>query len=396
MSRLGIPRRTLAITAANSLSAAAQGQFMFVLPWMVLALGYEPREAALATAFVYVPLLLSAIPAGLTGDNVPPLRVLRIALAATLAAALLYPLAVLAGLDWFWLVLLAAVVAGVARNYAEAAVMRGIADTTEGAALLRAHAVRTTVNQAALFGSPFLGLLLFRLGGADAVLVGICCLHVAALLLLVPVPRIGGDYVRERDLAALARALRSVRANARLRRICWATVTWNVFAGGALGIMPAVLREHLGLDEVAASAAFVTGTVAIVLLTLPLTRSMQRRAGPFAAFLAASAVQGAAVLLFVDPRLAAAAPLLMAAFLLSNSTAAASLNGARALEVEHAQQALLSILVMTVGMVGFVAGLTLVAVLQSVVGFGAVLVLTGAGMAVTAAGFRRPLVAETA
>ena len=65
MRRLGVPRRTLAITAANSLSAAAQGQ-----------------------------------------------------------------------------------------NYAEAALMRGIADTAQGSGLLRAHAVRTTVNQAALFGSP--------------------------------------------------------------------------------------------------------------------------------------------------------------------------------------------------------------------------------------------------
>ena len=393
MRRLGVPRRTLAITAANSLSAAAQGQFMFVLPWMLLALGSEPREAALATAFVYVPLLLSAIPAGLTGDNVPPLRVLRLSLGAMLAAALLYPLALLAGLDWFWLVFVAAVVAGVARNYAEAALMRGIADTTHGSALLRAHAVRTTVNQAALFGSPFLGLLLFRLGGADAVLVGICALQAVALVLLLPVPQIGGGYVRQRDLAALAAALGSVRSNPRLRRISWANLTWNVFAGAALGILPAVLREHLLLDEVTASAAFIAGMVVVVVLTLPVTRSAQRRLGPFPAFLAASAVQGAAVLLFVEPGLAALAPLLVAAFLLSNSTAAAALNGARALEVEQAQQALLNILVMTVGMIGFVAGLVLAAVLLGVVGFGAVLILTGLGMAVTAAGFRRPLLA---
>jgi MFS family permease len=140
--RLGVPRRTLAITAANSLSAAGQGQLMFVLPWMLLALGHDPRDAALATAFVYVPLLVTAIPAGITGDNVPPLRVLRLSLAATLAGALVYPVAVLVGWDWLGFVLFAAVVAGVSRNYTEAAVMRGIADTTQGAALLRAHAVR--------------------------------------------------------------------------------------------------------------------------------------------------------------------------------------------------------------------------------------------------------------
>ena len=393
MRRLGVPRRTLAITAANSLSAAGQGQFMFVLPWMLLALGHEPRDAALATAFVYVPLLVTAVPAGLTGDTMPPLRVLRLSLVATLAASLLYPLFLLAGRDWFWLVLLAAVVAGVSRNYAEAAVMRGIADTTQGSALLRAHAVRTTVNQAALFGSPFLGLLLFRVGGVDAVLLGICALQVVALALLVPVPRIGGGYARGRDLDSLTRAFDSVRMNPRLRRIGAANLIWNVFAGSALGMLPAVLREHLGLDEVTASTAFIAGMVVVVVLTLPVTRGVQRRLGPFPAFLAASAVQGAAVLLFVPPSLAVLAPLLVAAFLLSNSTAAASLNGARALEIAQDQQALLSIIVMTLGMIGFVLGLVLAAVLLGFTGFGLVLALTGLGMAVTAAAFRRPALA---
>ncbi len=79
------------------------------------------------------------------------------------------------------------------------------------------------------------------------------------------------------------------------------------------------------------------------------------------------------------------APLLVAAFLLSNSTAAASLNGARALEIEQDQQALLSIIVMTLGMVGFVAGVVLAAVLLGVTGFGLVLALTGLGMAATSA-----------
>lgn len=46
---------------------------------------------------------------------------------------------------------------------------------------------------------------------------------------------------------------------------------------------------------------------------------------------------------------------------------------------------------MTVGMIGFVAGLVLAAVLLGVVDFGALLILAGLGMAVTAAGFRRPL-----
>jgi hypothetical protein len=156
-----------------------------------------------------------------------------------------------------------------------------------------------------------------------------------------------------------------------------------------------VLREHLGLDELAASAAFIAGMVVVVVLTLPVTRGVQRRLGPFPAFLAASAVQGAALLLFVPPALAVLAPLLVAAFLLSNSTAAASLNGARAIEIEQDQQALLSIIVMTLGMLGFVAGVVLAAVLLGVTGFGRVLALTGVGLAATSAGFRRhPLLAR--
>lgn len=59
-------------------------------------------------------------------------------------------------------------------------------------------------------------------------------------------PRIGGGY--DRDVAALTRALDAVRANPRLRRIGWASLTGDVFAGSALGILPAVLREHLGLE----------------------------------------------------------------------------------------------------------------------------------------------------
>ena len=113
----------------------------------------------------------------------------------------------------------------------------------------------------------------------------------------------------------------------------------------------------------------------------------------FPAFLAASTVQGAALLLFVPSALAVLAPLLVAAFLLSNSTAAASLNGARALEIAQDQQALLSIIVMTLGMIGFVLGLLLAALLLGFTGFGLVLALTGVGMAVTAAAFRRPLLA---
>ena len=89
---------------------------MFVLPWMLLSRGSSPQVAALAGAFVYVPMLVTALPAGAWSDALDPLRLMRIVTAVSLAACALYPLASLAGQEWFGLVLVAAVVVGAMRN----------------------------------------------------------------------------------------------------------------------------------------------------------------------------------------------------------------------------------------------------------------------------------------
>lgn len=388
------PRRTLALISANSLTAAVQGQFMFVLPWMLLARGSSPQIAALSGAFVYVPMLLTALPAGAWSDAVDPLRLMRWVTAVSLAACSLYPLATLAGKDWFALVLLAAVVVGAMRNLTEGALFRGLADTTAGAGLLRAHAIRMTVNQAALFSTAFVGLLLFRVGGAAMVLAGICLLYVGALAILAVVPELGhepdpGTRVRDRMMGGMV----SLRANDRLRKISWVTLLWSVFGGAAVALMPAVLREHMGMDELRASATFVAGAVAVIVLTLPLVRIMQRRLGALTTFVVSTVLQGVTVLMLAESGMADVAPLLYCLFLLANSTAAASLGGARASAVEHEHQGLLNLTVGTVGLVGFLAGLVVAAGLLGPLGFGAVLAIVGTGMSLTAIGFRRSLVA---
>ena len=392
MSWLGVPRRTAALIGANSLSAAVQGQFQFVLPWMLLTRGHSPQAAAFAAGLVYVPLLLTAVPAGVGSDNTDPRRLMRAAIVISLMACSLYPLAALAGYDTFVLVLLAAVVVGSVRNFAEGALFRSIGDTTRGASLLRAHALRSTVNQAAVFGSPFLGLLLFRVGGVDAMMIGVCVLLVVAITVLGFVP----GFERESSSVTAMRetvsgGIASLRANSQLRAMGWANLTWNIFAGAAMGIMPSVLREHLGMDEAHASVTFIAGAIVVVVLTLPVVRAAQNRVGAITTFIVAITVQGLAVVLFADPRAAILGPLIYCLFLLSNSTAAASLNGARAAEVENDYQGLLNMALLTVGMIGFIAGVMLAAVLIEQVGFIVVLALIGAGMAATAVCFRRPL-----
>lgn len=394
MTRLGVPRRTAALIGANSLSAAVQGQFQFVLPWMLLARGHSPEVAAFAASLVFVPSLITALPAGAASDNMDPRKMMRIATVLTLGACLLYPVAVVAGYEMFVFVLVAAVVVGTVRNFGEGALFRGIGDTTQGPSLLRAHALRTTVNQAAVFGSPFVGLLLFRAGGVDAVMTGICVLLIIATGILSIVP----ELERGSESAAAMRqnvvdGVASLRGNDRLRAMGWVNLTWNLFAGAAMGIMPAVLHEHLGMDEGRASVTFIAGAAVVVVLTLPVVRSMQRRVGAVSTFIVAITVQGIAVILFAGPRAAILGPLIYCLFLLSNSAAAASLNGARASEVEHDHQGLLNMALMTVGLIGFVAGVLGAAALIGQLGFVAVLLIIGSGMGITAACFRRPLLA---
>ncbi len=225
-------------------------------------------------------------------------------------------------------------------------------------------------------------------------MIGICLLYAAALAILAVVPDLG----RAADPDTLVRdqvteGLTSLLRNRLLRRIGWVTLTWSLFGGAAVGIMPAVLREHIGMDELQASATFVAGAAAVVLLTLPVVRAAQRRIGAISTFVVASAVQGTTIVLFAGARAALVAPLLYCVFLLSNSAAAASLGGARAAEVAHDHQGMLNLVVGTLGLAGFLVGVLLVAGLLGPLGFGVVLALIGVGMTTTALAFRRSLVA---
>ncbi len=393
-TRRHTPRRTLAVISANSLTAAVQGQFMFVLPWMLLARGSSPGAAALSTASLYVPMLLSAIPAGVWSDSVDPLRLMRVVTVVSLAACALYPLAVAIGQDRFALVLVSAAIVGVMRNLSEGANFRALADTTQGEGLLRAHAIRTTVNQTALFGSGFVGLFLFHLGGGVAVLSGICVLCLAALAILGIVPALGHEpdpdtLVRQRLTGGIA----SLRANRRLRAIGWVILAWSFFCGAAVGLMPAVLREHIGMGELRASVTFIAGGVAVVTLTLPVVRAAQKRFGALTTFVGGTVTQGASVALLAVAQTPGIAPVLYCVFLVAYSTAAASLGGARAAEVDHEHQGFLNLALGTLGLVGFVLGVILAAGMLGPLSFVAILALVGVGMAGSALGFRRSLVA---
>lgn len=387
-----ILRRTPSLLVANAFSAAIQGQFMFVLPWMLLAEGASPRVAALAAGLVFLPMLVVTVPAGAISDRTDPARLMRAGFVIGLASAALYPLGLVFGYDLFWLVPLAALVTGALRLFVEGAVLREVGDTATSTWLLRRQTIRSTLNQAAIFASPFVGLLAFRAGGSAAVLVLVCVLYLAAFGLAANACR-KPSSVPERRRPSIMDGLASLFASERLLWIGVAALVWNVFAGAALGMMPAVLREHARLDEFEASAAFVLGGLTVVLLTLPVASALQRRLDAGLVFLVAVAAEGVAVLLFADPGLALLVPLAYALFLLTNSVAAASLSGARALEVDVDHQALLNLVLIAVAIVGYLVGVLLAAGLIGAFGFGVALTVVALGLGGTALSFRRPLVA---
>jgi hypothetical protein len=271
-------------------------------------------------------------------------------------------------------------------------VLREVGDTATSAWLLRRQTIRSTLNQAAIFASPFIGLLAFRAGGAAAVLLLVCVLYAAAYGLAMNASRTPAA-VADRPRPSIGDGLASLASSPRLIWIGIAALVWNVFSGAALGMMPAVLREHAGLEELGASVAFVLGGIAVVVLTLPVVSALQTRLDAATVFLVAVAAEGLAVALFADARFAVVVPVLYAFFLLTNSVVAAALSGARALEVDVDHQALLNLVLISISIVGYLVGVLLAAGLIGAFGFGVALAVVALGLAATAVSFRRPLVA---
>ena len=102
------------------------------------------------------------------------------------------------------------------------------------------------------------------------------------------------------------------------------------------------------------------GDVAVVLADAPVVRDPAARASARSRPSSSPRRAGGAVILLAGARAAVVAPLLYCVFLLTNSTAAASLGGARAAEVEHDHQGMLNLFVGTLGLAGFLVGVLLV------------------------------------
>lgn len=343
----------------GAVHASAQSQYAFVLPWIVVARGGPAAGAVLSAALGYLPYVALSPVAAVLGDRVRPRRILVAALACAATTASAYLVWALAFRSPpFVLVYVAAVAFGAGRPFVDAGIFRAIA-TLEHRDVLRRQSARSILSQAGGFGGPAMGLVLYRLAGAEGVCWGICGLLLVGAVLVLVAPHGEAPATRDQVFFAVRSDLVAASRTRPLRRITWGLIGWNFVAGAAFSLVPLVLtRERLSSSE--AALTFLAGGIGVVCLTYPLVRLGLLRLRVSGLFACAVALEGAAFLAFAR----VAAPwvfLLYAGFLLWNSVAASAGNGARALATLQHAQALLGVVTTAATTLAYLAGVLLTA-----------------------------------
>lgn len=351
-------RDSVPILASSLFHAVAQAQYAFVLPWMVVARGGSASGAVLSAATAYLPYLFVSPLAGVLGDRLAPRRLLCVTFGLVACAAAVYPVtALVTGTPPFALVYCSALAFGVGRPFVDAGSYRAIAAQTR-TTVMQLQSARSMLTQAGGFGGPAIGLLIYHWRGATAVCFGVTALLVAAMLASaasVPRPRLRLDSAR----AALRSSFAYLRTSRHLKRLVLGIAAWNLAAGAAFSAVSPLLKEA-GASADEASAVFLAGAGAVMLMTFPTVRFGLRRLSALSLFTAAVAVEGASFLVF-SRSTGHWLFLLYACFVLANSVAASSSMGERALAIRPEEQALLSVVVQAAVSQAFFAGVLLAA-----------------------------------
>jgi MFS family permease len=327
--------------AGSAFHAVAQSQYLFVLPWMIVARGGSASSAVLSASTAFVPYLFVAPLAGLLGDRVGPRRLLGATFAASAAAAALYPVSALAGRPTFVLVYASALAFGIGRPFVDAGLFRAIAAESPRD-VMRLQSARSVLGQAGGFGGPALGLVLFHWRGVEAVCVGVTALLGLAAAAVVVAPERRSPPTAEPVRAAVRSSLAFLRGARDLRRIAIGICIWNLVAGAAFSVVSPLL-EHAGMSAQRASLVFLGGAVGIALLTVPVVQAALRVVPATAIFAAAIVAEGVAFAVF-SRSLGALLVVSYVCFVVANSVASSASSGARAVAIRPHEQAFLNVL----------------------------------------------------
>jgi|tagenome__1003787_1003787.scaffolds.fasta_scaffold20981354_4 predicted MFS family arabinose efflux permease len=258
-------RRFLVAQLMDSLCA---GLSMVVLPWLVLDAGGSRTEAGAAFLAGTVPYVVLGLHAGHLGDRLPRRRILIAGTLAQAAAALVVPLAVLAGAGVADLpvALIFATGLGIAagRVYVDAAAFGAIARLLDGDHFVEGQAALSFVWSLGFLVGPALGGALIGLVGAvTALAVQAAGFLVASVLMrslrtdLGPRPGEAGQ-----DPGDVLSGLRLVWRDPVLRSLTAVGMGWNLTVNTIYALIVVFARQDLHASPAEAGLMLAIGGAA--------------------------------------------------------------------------------------------------------------------------------------
>ncbi|HEY0387116.1 MAG TPA: MFS transporter [Gaiellales bacterium] len=241
-------RRFLFAQLMDSLGA---GLSSVVLPWLVLDAGGSGAEAGAAFLVSTVPYVLLGLPAGDVGDRRPRRRVMEVGVACQLAAALVIPLTVVAGVQAHELPLVLIYAAGfgvtAGRVFVDAAAFGAIARLVGEGHFVEGQAALSFVWSLGFLIGPAIGGALIGLVGADDALWVQAAGFLLALVLIASMRvDLGPGDERPTGRTGLVSGLMLVARHPMLRVLTAVGMAWNLTVNMIYALLVVFARAELG------------------------------------------------------------------------------------------------------------------------------------------------------
>jgi MFS family permease len=268
--------------AARFLAFVAIMMQSVAIGWQIYDITRDPLSLGLVGLAAFTPAIGLALITGHVADRVDRRRILVVTYAMELAAALLLLALAEAGNDRAWPIYGAIVLYGTARAFAMPAGQALLPNLVPPEHFANAVAWNSSAMQVATIGGPAIGGLIYALGVHVVYLVS-ACLLLAAVLLMVSVPRPARAGPARRAPVSWATLLAGI-AFIRAKPAILGAISLDLFAvlfGGATALLPIYARDilhvgPLGLGILRSGPAVGAMLTALVLTHRPLTRHVGR------------------------------------------------------------------------------------------------------------------------
>lgn len=249
-------------------------------------------------AMTVLPYVVFGVAAGVVGDRHGRRRILWVAHAAQVAAALLIPVWALLAQPPIAIVIVAALAIGAARVFADAAVFGAIAAIIGRERFVRGQATLSAAWALGLLAGPAIGgVLIAVVGPAFAILVeaiGFAIATVAVLAIRTPLDAAGARPDASAR-AMVAEGFEVIRRDPRVRAFTWLSVAWNTAAAISAALTVPLLRDELGLSSRQTGVILAASAATALLIPVGLGRAMDRFGGGRVAA-ATTALSGSSIL----------------------------------------------------------------------------------------------------